>query len=222
VKKKDKKEPAKIFYKAVKDYAKKEEKFAELKEWEEKPDQIPWQEIVPNDKHDWVDQGDKEFENFVKLGDKKNKHEITVFKEYSLGLITGRDTYAYNFSKDYLREHMERLIDTFNEHLEKVWKKEITKENLEEKIEKDQGKIKWDSTLKNWLFRLKDKQVYKEDRVFFAFYRPFVPMQVYFDKVFNNTISYLPSIFPTPNAENFAIVVSGTGKGRVFDVFYYH
>jgi predicted helicase len=42
VKKKDKTGPAKIYYKSVKDYAKKEEKFAELKEWEEKPDQIPW------------------------------------------------------------------------------------------------------------------------------------------------------------------------------------
>jgi predicted helicase len=36
-------------------------------------------------------------------------------------------------------------------------------------------------------------------------------MWVYFDRVFNNTISYLPSIFPTPDAENLAIVVSGRG-----------
>jgi predicted helicase len=42
---------------------------------------------------------------------------------------------------------------------------------------------------------------------------------VYFDKVFNDRVSLLPSIFPTPNAENLAIVVSGVGKGRVFDAF---
>jgi len=113
---------------------------------------------------------------------------------------------------------MGRLIDTFNEHIEKVRRGEIIKNNIEEKIEKDIKKIKWDSTLKKWLFKLKEKQEYKEDRVFFAFYRPFIPIQVYFDKVFNNTISKLPSIFPTPDAENLAIAVSGRGS-HWFDAF---
>jgi len=218
VKRKDKKEPAKIYYKSVKDYAKKEERFAELKEWEEKPNQIPWQRVIPNDKHDWIDQGDEEFEGFVKLGDKKNKHETIIFNTYSSGLKTGRDDYAYNFSKDNLKEHMGGLIDTFNEHLEMVRRKEITQKNVEEKIEKDQKKIKWDSTLKEYLLRLKEKQEYKEDRVFPAFYRPFTPVLVYFDNIFNCRRSNLPSIFPTPDAENLAIVTSGKGSNW-FDTF---
>jgi len=218
VKRKDKKGLAKIHYKAVKDYATKEEKFAELREWEDKPDQIPWQEIQPNQKHDWIDQGEEEFESFVKLGDKKNKHDITVFDEYSSGLTTGRDAYVYNFSRDELRKHIGRLIDTFNGHLEKVWRGEITKGNVEGKVEKDQRKIKWDGDLKDWLFKLKEKQEYKEDKVFPAFYRPFIPMQVYFGRIFNNRIYRLPSIFPTSDAENLAIVVSGKGSDW-FDAF---
>ncbi|MFZ8863015.1 MAG: type ISP restriction/modification enzyme, partial [Thermocrinis sp.] len=218
VKRKDKKGLAKIHYKAVKDYAKKEEKFAELREWEEKPDQIPWQEIQPNQKHDWIEQGEEEFENFVKLGDRRNKYDITVFGEYSLGLITARDTYAYNFSRDEIKKHMERLIDTFNEHLERVWSGEITKKNVEEKVERDQRKIKWASALKDWLFSLEDKQIFKNERIFPAFYRPFVPMQVYFDRVFNHRVSQLPSIFPTPDAKNLAIVISGRGADW-FDAF---
>jgi Predicted helicase len=218
VKKKDKKEPAKIYYKAVKDHAKKEEKFAELKEWEEKPNQIPWQEIAPNKKHDWIGQGDEEFEMFIKLGDKKNKHELTIFDTFSLGLNTNRDDYAYNFSKDDLKEHMGRLIDTFNGQLEEVWRGKITKENIEEKIEKDQKKIKWSSSLKEYLLRLKEKQEYKEDKVFPAFYKPFVSMLVYFDKVFNHRTSNLLSIFPTLNSNNLAIAVSGKGSNW-FDTF---
>jgi predicted helicase len=214
VKKKDKKEPAKIYYKAVKDYAKKEEKFAELREWEEKPEQIPWQEIIPDEKHDWINQGSEEFESFVKLGDKKNKNDIVVFNVYSSGLKTNRYAYAYNFSKDNLKTHMERLIDTFNKHLERIWKGDITKKNLEEIIEKDQRKIKWDRELKDRLFRLDEKQKFKDERVFPAFYKPFIPMWVYFDRVFNSMIYRLPSIFPTPNAENLAIVVSGKGSGE--------
>jgi predicted helicase len=218
VKRKDKKGPAKIYYKAVRDYAKKEEKFAELREWEEKPDQIEWQDINPNQKHDWIAQGEEEFENFVKLGDKRNKHDITVFDKYSSGLMTGKDAYAYNFSRDELKKHMERLIDTFNEHLGRVRSGEITPDNVEEKIEKDQRKIKWDRELRNWLFRLREEESFKDGRMVPAFYKPFVPMWVYFDRVFNNCIYRLPSIFPTPDAENLAIVISGRGADW-FDAF---
>jgi len=65
---------------------------------------------------------------------------------------------------------------------------------------------------------LKEKQEYKEDRVFSAFYRPFIPMQVYFERIFNNGIYLLPSIFPTPDTENLAIAVSGKGSNW-FDAF---
>jgi predicted helicase len=218
VKKKNKTEPAKIYYKAVKDYAKKEEKFAELEEWKEKPDQIPWEEIVPNKYHDWLEQGEEEFENFLKLGDKRNEKEITVFGNYSQGLNTARDSYAYNFSPEELKKNMGRLIETFNEHLERVWKGEITEDNVEEKIEKDERKIKWDSALKNWLFKINNLQEFRDDRVFPAFYRPFIPMYVYFDRVFNARVSQLPSIFPTPSHQNLAIAVSNKGSSR-FDVF---
>ncbi len=99
---------------------------------------------------------------------RESKNDIAVFDTHSLGLYTGRDSYAYNFSKDELRKHM-----------------------------------------------LREKQTYKEEKVYPVFYRPFVPMWVYFDEVFNSSISRLSSIFPTPDTENLAIVVSG----RVSDWF---
>jgi predicted helicase len=157
-------------------------------------------------------------ERFVKLVVEENGSDIALFDTHSLGLYAGRDPYAYNFSKDELRKHMERLIDTFNEHLERVWAGEITKDNLEERIERDDRKIKWDSSLKDRLLRLGEKQTYKEEKVYPAFYRPFAPMWVYFDGVFNGSISRLPSIFPTPDAENLAIVISGRGADW-FDAF---
>ncbi|MCI4453484.1 MAG: hypothetical protein JHC25_00885 [Thermodesulfobacterium sp.] len=102
---------------------------------------------------------------------RENGNDIAVFDTHSLGLYTGRDTYAYNFSRNDLKNNMGRLIDTFNEH-----------------------------------------------KVYPAFYRPFVPMWVYFDGVFNGNISRLSSIFPTSDTENLAIVVSGKGSDW-FDAF---
>jgi Predicted helicase len=43
-------------------------------------------------------------------------------------------------------------------------------------------------------------------------------MQVYFERIFNNSIYLLPSIFPTSDAENLAIAVSGKGSNW-FDAF---
>jgi predicted helicase len=218
VKKKNKTRPAKIYYKSVKDYATKKEKFAELEEWKEKPDQIPWEEIIPNKYHDWLEQGEEEFENLLKLGDKRNEKEIRVFGNYSMGLNTARDSYAYNFSPEELKKNMGRLIETFNEHLERVWMGEITKDNdnWEEKIEKDIRKIKWDGRLKKLLFKIDNPQEFRDDRVFLAFYRPFIPMYVYFDRVFNVSVYQLPSIFPTPSHQNLAIAVSGKGSGQFY------
>ena len=156
--------------------------------------------------------------SFVRLVGRENGNDIAVFDKDSLALYTGRGPYAYNFSKDELRKHMERLINTFNEHLERVWAGEITKDNLEERIERDDRKIKWDITLKYKLFSSRGKQAYKEKNVYPAFYRPFVPMWVYFDKVFNAGTYLLPSIFPTPDTDNLVIVVCG-GRAEWFDAF---
>jgi predicted helicase len=160
----------------------------------------------------------RKFGSFVRLVGRENRNDIVVFDKDSLALYTGRGPYAYNFSKDELRKHMERLIDTFNEHLERVWVGEITKDNLEERIERDDRKIKWDITLKYKLLRLRGKQAYKEENVYPAFYRPFVPMWGYVDKVFNAGTYLLPSIFPTPDTENLAIVVGG-GRAEWFNAF---
>jgi predicted helicase len=160
----------------------------------------------------------RKFGSFVRLVGRENRNDIVVFDKDSLALYTGRGPYAYNFSKDELRKHMERLIDTFNEHLERVWAGEITKDNLEERIERDDRKIKWDITLKYKLLRLRGKQAYNEENVYPAFYRPFVPMWGYVDKVFNAGTYLLPSIFPTPDTENLAIVVSG-GRAEWFNAF---
>ncbi len=217
VKKNEKSGPAKIYYKSVKDYAKREEKFEELRIMGEKPEDIPWQEIVPDEKHDWINKGSKNFEEFIKLGDKK-RTESALFELYSLGLLTGRDDYAYNFFPEELERNMRRLIQSFNDHLERVKRGEINEENLEEKIERDLKKIKWDSTLKRWLFRLDEPQTFSQDKIFKAFFRPFVPMFVYFDRVFNSAVCQLPSIFPSKDAENLAIAISSKGA-NYFDAF---
>jgi hypothetical protein len=126
---------------------------------------------------------------------------------------------VYNFSEDELRRHVQRLITTFNNELARAQKGEITEENVEEAVEKDPKKIKWDSTLKLHLLRQISPQALDETKMREAYYRPFVPMKLYFDNVLISRVGSFPLIFPTADTENIAIVVSAKGKGVVFDVF---
>lgn len=218
VKKAPKESPqARIYYTAVPDYASREEKFNALQKAAQNPASIPWQTLHPNPTADWLMQGDPSFKTLIKLGDKKNPQELTVFEIYSRGATTCRDNYAYNFSREELEKHMSRLIDHFNQHLVRVRKREITRDNLESQIEKDPRKIKWDSLLKNRLFTVKAFQKFDPQKVRLAYYRPFVPIWMYSDTIFISHLGFLPSFFPAPDSPNVAIVVTAVGKGGIFD-----
>ena len=59
-----------------------------------------FKKIIPDDDNDWINQGLKHYKNFISLGTKnKNIKEPKIFKDYSSGLKTSRDSWNYNFSK---------------------------------------------------------------------------------------------------------------------------
>ena len=57
---------------------------------------VGWQEITPDEHHDWIDQRDVAFRNLHPLGSKEVKAgrgDHAVFGLYSRGLATSRDAY---------------------------------------------------------------------------------------------------------------------------------
>ncbi|WP_375702495.1 hypothetical protein, partial [Bartonella sp. AA89HNZF] len=57
-----------------------------------------WQ-IIPPDRHgDWLSQRDDNFNAFLAIGDKGDKkgHGKKLFENFSCGIITSRDAWAYN------------------------------------------------------------------------------------------------------------------------------
>ncbi len=63
-----------------------------------------WQTITPDKNHDWVEQRDDAFTNYLPMGNKEAKSgEVnTIFKTFSLGVSTNRDAWVYNSSKNEL------------------------------------------------------------------------------------------------------------------------
>ena len=128
-----------------------------------------------------------------------------IFKTYSNGVKTNRDVWVYNSNRTALAENIMGMIETYNEQVLK-WQHQAadSSENSEVSVTDfvvyDDTKIKWDRELRQHLKRGRIAK-YTEDKVRTALYRPFTKSNLYFDRVMNNCVYVLPSIFPMPNTE---------------------
>ncbi len=91
-----------IHYYEVEDYLKREAKLNLLAGFENL-DSVPFKEITPNDKGDWINQRNDDFEKLIPLKrDKKSKIFNTIFDLNSNGVKTNRDPWVYNFFRQTL------------------------------------------------------------------------------------------------------------------------
>ena len=215
-------QPARLLYNGEAIYLNKERTFAFLEEKQHLGD-VAWQELIPDKRHTWLTEGlHTEFDTFIPIGSKsvkagKGDVEGTLFKTYSLGVITNRDAWAYNFNRDRLAENVQRMSDTYNTEVDRWKRREDKQANLDDFVVSDDAKIKWSSTLKR---KLKGGQTaeFAETKIRQSLYRPFTTSRLYFDRFMIDGICVFPSIFPTPETEteNQAICVAGIGDRKGF------
>ncbi|QEF20739.1 restriction endonuclease [Helicobacter pylori] len=217
-----------IFYYEVEDYLKREAKLNLLAGFENL-DLVPFKEITPNAKGDWINQREDAFDKLIPLKrDKQLKIVDTIFDLNSNGVATNRDPWVYNFSQKNLIQSVQTCIDTYNADLKRfnevfreafkqrakgVKAAELYKQLNDKEITTDKTKIAWTRSLKNKLIKNTNLQESSEERVRLAMYRPFNKQWLYFDKNLNEEQYQLPKIFPDKGARN---VVINTGVGKVF------
>ena len=78
-----------------------------------------WTRIEPDRHGDWLNQRDDRFEAFLKIGDKKDKQERSLFYDYSLGVVTNRDAWCINPSRAVVQANMDAMIRFYNEERER-------------------------------------------------------------------------------------------------------
>ncbi len=190
---------AKIFYFTLHDEQTKEEKLA----WFERTPfaKISFDTITPDQKANWINLTDNDFDSFLPLIDKEvkaGKSQEAIFQLFSAGVKTQRDEWVYDFSKLDLIERIKYFVDVYQERVEHGTRRELD--------------IKWDSELTSYLSRNIPKKI-EEDNIRLSLYRPFVKLHLYFDKHLNARTYQMPSIFPLKNSEN--SVINFTTGGRV-------
>lgn len=151
--------------------------------------------IRPNGHGDWISQRDETFTRFQPLGDKTTKgKEVTpgIFRQYSLGLNTNRDSWCYNFSETEVAMNVSRMIDNYNSQRESHVQ------------DFDPTKVAWSSSLESYFKRGLEIE-FEKGRIRKSIYRPFCCQYVYFDQHLNHRTGQLPQLFPSPNHPNLAI-----------------
>ena len=213
---------AEIFYARVDEFWRKEDKYRYLDSKEHYRD-MEWKSITPGQRYAWLTEGlHAEFETFIPMGTKEAKAARgeaveVIFKTYSNGVKTNRDTWVYNFTQNSLTENMSGLIDTYNEQVFKWGHQGNRDANVDDFVVYDDAKISWSRDLKLDLKRGRTAE-YTEDKVRNSLYRPFTKSNLFFDRVMNEEVYIFPSIFPTPETEteNRVICVSGIGSNKPF------
>jgi len=177
-----------------------------------------WTTINPDAHHDWVNQRDDSFENFIKMGDKKDGQNIQIFDTYSRGVMTCRDSWCYNYLKSTVETKIFESIHFYGSELERYQKINGSKPSAKDFVTRDDTKISWDRPEIQGIERGRAIQ-YNPASIFIGHYRPFSKQWFYFDRNFNNCVYLMPSFFPTPELENIVISVTGVGEKKGFSSF---
>lgn len=181
-----------------------------------------WQTIVPDEHGDWLSQRDGAFDAFIALGDKKGSG-TALFENFSLGVVTNRDSWTYNSSLLALDQNMSALIGFYDAERERLnfahplADRKSRGELVDKFIDTDSTKISWTRALKADLAKNKEYSYEEENRTP-SLYRPFTQQYLYYSRAFNEMVYQMPRIFPLgkKNVENMVIDVSGVGARAGF------
>ena len=215
------KKQGQIYFHDIGDYLTREQKLetiAELGSINGIAERQGWQEIIPDEFNDWLNQRDPNFDNYISLGDKKDKDALVVFENYSNGVKTNRDAWVYNYSIAELERNMKNTIGFYNLEVDKINLQYPNQEkniDLTGVVDTDDTKISWTVNLQNDLKRRK-KSEYKNDYIMNALYRPFTKQHLYFDKQWIERTLQIPKIFPNFQVANQVISVTGRGSTKEF------
>lgn len=200
---KDSNSKATIYYREVGDYMSREEKLAEVSKIKSVMGKNFVQRVLqPNEHGDWLNQRSNIYQNFYPIFDKKSSKTISY--NCSPGIVTSRDSWVYNYSKNTLTKSISKLIENYNKCVF----------DNGQNINNDSKYISWSEKLRRYASN--DITLnFKSKNIITSFYRPFTKSFLYYD----NSLIERPGQFSNYIIDkNLFLIVSGTGNKKDFSV----
>lgn len=199
----------KVHYYDIGDDLKTEQKLAKLAQFKSlaRLDASDSFEVTKADESfDWINKRDKNFEKFIMLGDKEKGATEKLFDNFTLGVVTNRDAWCYNFSNAKISDNIEKFVSEYNRQL-----------STGADIEHNDDAISWTRSLKSTFE--KGREISINDGVkLTSCYRPFTKSRLFYSKVLNEMLYQTHRLYPLPKSQNLSIGISGVGARSGFSV----
>lgn len=208
-----------ISYSRVDEFWRRKQKYGYLEDARDTSG-IRWKPITPDKRHSWLtEEEEATFESLLPIATKGIKQNDAtggeaIFKLYSLGVVTSRDEWVYNFRKEALEANVKQLIANYNSEVDRY---AATRSPVDSFVNNDPRFLKWTDRLKA---SLQDRKriSFLESRVRRSAYRPFAAQFLYFDHLLNQRRYQQHHCFPIDNteAENREIALGGIAAAAPF------
>jgi predicted helicase len=204
----------KVYYDAVPDYTTSDDKRAWL--GATKLSDRKMIQVKPDIDATWINQTENDWEALIPVSDKVTKaakvkgQERAIFKLFSLGVVTSRDEWVYDFAQQKVAEKVDRFIEVYEE--ERVrWRSRESAAQTGSWVSRE---IKWTSELENSL-RNSVPLSFSNDHIRKALYRPYFKSWTYYDRIITHRLYQQDSIFPVgQNVENRLIMCTDSSAQK--------
>ena len=194
-----------LHYHDIGDYLSQKEKLAIVSGFGD-VSQLDWQEIIPDENNDWINQRDPNYQKYASLAGDSD----SVFSSNAVGISTARDLWVYNFSKKKTGQNVNKLISNYNVELERL--KSASHEERKSLLNRNDNFIKWSVKLEDLILKSKKLQ-FSKDEIIEALYRPFTKKYLYYT---NDVIERPGQWYRKYGENNLVIMTTGKGVSRGF------
>ena len=214
-------EHGRIYFHDIGDYLSREDKLEKIAAYASLAGvtaQNGWKNIIPDEHGDWLKQRDDSFGEFIVLGDKEDKAALSLFANYSSGVKTQRDAWAYNASQAKVQANMTRMIGFYNAEVKRLnaaspgLDKKAREDVLDSFIDTNPERISWTHNVKQELAKGREL-AFEASSLTPSLYRPFTKQWLYYNRSFNERVYQMPRIFPKAEVENLTINISSIDGG---------
>lgn len=150
-------------------------------------DSLNFERIIPDEKFNWLNLTDNDFNNLIPVASKKN--DQTIFNLYSNGFVTNRDEWVYDFDLKNLENKSNFFIEEYNYEVNRwiQYKKDNNYQDIKQESNPivdqflaERNLIKWSKMIKRDKLRKGKIGIFDRADLKKAYYRPFVVKYVYF------------------------------------------
>jgi predicted helicase len=166
-------------------------------------------EIRPDEKNNWLNLTTNDFQSLIPIATKESKlakrpsKEKTVFKLFSLGIVTNRDEWTYANSPAELGKKIRYFCDTYEKERHR-WNLAGRPKNTADFVSRE---IKWTSELEAHLRRGTVLR-FDDQHINDSLYRPFVRRVTYFAPVITHRPYQNAELFPQSGCDNLGFSVA--------------